>query len=74
MKNESEFRLMTEEAFRSWLINRPEMQQHHFEGYCTMTENQVEYGPQLISPHNCSNCYPESHFIMVPRDYLQSGQ
>lgn len=73
MKVQCDFRLMTEEDFRSWLNNRPEMQQHHFEGYCTITENPVEYGPHQVSLHNCTNCYPESHFIMVPIELLNDG-
>lgn len=71
MRGNIDFRLLTEEAFRGWLINKPQFQQNHFKGYCTLTQNQVEFGPQQVSEHNCSNCFPESHFIMVPADMFR---
>ncbi|MGE5379693.1 MAG: hypothetical protein ACM3NT_01355 [Methylocystaceae bacterium] len=74
MRVKSDFKLLTEEAFRSWISDRPELQQRHrFQGYCALTQNRVEFGPELISRHNCDNCYPESHFIMVPTDLLESN-
>jgi len=71
VKGKKDFKLMTEEAFRSWISEHAALeQQYRFKGYCTLTQRRLEFGPELISRHNCDNCYPESHFIMVPNDLL----
>lgn len=73
MRDKQEFSLLTEEDFRHWISEHKDFErQYLFNGYCTLTQRRVEFGPDLISRHNCENCYPESHFIMVPNDLLMA--
>ncbi len=68
------FKLYTEEELENICDNKPALRDHTFKGYCIQTQKSLLYGPEAQNSDRCLNCYPNSHFYLVPLKLLGSEE
>jgi hypothetical protein len=67
----ADFQLITETQLMAFLETREELRMLTFEGYCSLTETRLFFGPAHTPDTTCMSCLPEDHMVMMPMSLLE---